>query len=302
MNNRIEMGSVARASILLSILIALSGMAAIVLADNPDLCPPNRFSGNVTLNDAPAPAGTVINAFIDGDPRGSTVVGSPGEYEYLTVMGSTLDDGKNVTFTVCGANAEPNGTWIAWGEQGVQMLDLSAEDYEAPAVTDPNANPPAIAANGAQLSQLNVTVTDNCAVGTVTVDLSAIGGSDAQVMECTGGDVYSTTTNASVGTADGTYYLQVNASDIAGNYDDCVDIVLEIAPVLPKTGDIDGDGDVDFDDAWYLAMHTIYGGFGYDLHADGDVNSSGDVDFDDAWYLAMHTIYGELFPLYPPPE
>jgi hypothetical protein len=231
MNNRIEMGSVARASILLSILIALSGMAAIVLADNPDLCPPNRFSGNVTLNDAPAPAGTVINAFIDGDPRGSTVVGSPGEYEYLTVMGSTSDGGKNVTFTVCGANAEPNGTWIAWGEQGVQMLDLSAEDYEAPAVTDPNANPSAIAANGAQLSQLNVTVTDNCAVGTVTVNLSAIGGSDAQVMECTGGDVYSTITNASVDTPIDDYCLQVNASDIVGNYNDSVCIVLSITPI-----------------------------------------------------------------------
>jgi hypothetical protein len=70
--------------------------------------------------------------------------------------------------------------------------------------------------------------------------------------------------------------------------------------VLPKTGDIDGNGDVDFDDAVYIAMHTIYGGLYFPLYADGDVDSSGDVDFDDAIYLAMHTIYGGLyFPLYP---
>ena len=113
MNNRTKMGSVAKASILLSILIALSGMAMIALADedpSDDLIMPNRFSGNVTLNGAPASVGTVINAYIDGGLRGSVVVESPGEYEHLSVKGSASDDGKNITFTVCGATAEPNGT------------------------------------------------------------------------------------------------------------------------------------------------------------------------------------------------
>ena len=72
---------------------------------------------------------------------------------------------------------------------------------------------------------------------------------------------------------------------------------------LEKTGNIDGIGDVDFDDAIYLARYTIFGEDNYPLHADGDVDSSGDVDFDDAIYLARYTIFGEdNYPLYPGPE
>ena len=123
MNSRTKMGLVTRTSILLSVLIAMSGMATIALAS--DLIMPNRFSGTVTLNGVPAPAETVTNAFIDGELRGSTVVESPGEYTYLSVNGSASDDGKNVTFTVCGATAEQTGTWTAMIDH-VQILDLTA--------------------------------------------------------------------------------------------------------------------------------------------------------------------------------
>jgi hypothetical protein len=125
MNNRMKLGSVTKASTLIMTLIALSGVATIALADDI-VTPPNRFSGTVTLNGAPAPTETVINAFIDGDSRGSVVVESPGEYEYLSVNGRASDSGKNVTFTVCGATAEQNGTWTAMIDH-VQILDLTAE-------------------------------------------------------------------------------------------------------------------------------------------------------------------------------
>ena len=70
---------------------------------------------------------------------------------------------------------------------------------------------------------------------------------------------------------------------------------------LQKNGNIDGEGDVDFDDAIYLACYTLYGEVYYPLYADGDVDSSGDVNFDDAIYLACYTLYGEAYyPLYPP--
>ena len=69
---------------------------------------------------------------------------------------------------------------------------------------------------------------------------------------------------------------------------------------LPKDGNIDGINDVNFDDAIYLARHTIFGESQYPLCADGDVDSSGDVNFDDAIYLARYTIFGESqYPLYP---
>jgi len=209
-------------------------MAAIALADDP--IPPNRFSGTVTLNGAPAPNDTVINAFIDGNPKGSIVVESPGEYEYLSVSGNASDDGKTVTFKVCGATAEQTGTWIAMIEH-VQTLDLTAWDDEAPTVTGADATPSSIVADGVETTQLNVTVIDGCTVGTVTVDLSAIGGDEAQAMSRIGDtDVYSVTVTAAEGTPADTYCLPVNASDVFGNYNDsvCIDLVIKDveAPVV----------------------------------------------------------------------
>lgn len=230
---------------LLSILLALFGMAAVASAEDPFPSMPNQFYGTVTINGADAPAGTNISAYIDGELRGSLEIGTAGNYGYdLNYLSVAGNDSDNITFRVCGVLANEAITWC--GSCGPRRLNLSAEDAEAPVVTNPDANPPSIVADGAQLSRLNVTVRDNCAVGIVTVNLSAIGGSDAQVMECIGDDVYSTTTNAPVGTANGTYDLQVNASDIAGNYNDCVDIVLEIVPEVPVLcGDTNGDGKVD---------------------------------------------------------
>lgn len=126
MNNRTKMGSVTKASILLSILIALSGMASTALADGTAIpVMPNRFSGTLTLNGAPAPAETVINAFIDGNLRGCIVVGSQGEYNYLSVNGGASDDGKAVTFTVGGLPADQTGTWTAMIDH-VQILELTS--------------------------------------------------------------------------------------------------------------------------------------------------------------------------------
>ena len=69
---------------------------------------------------------------------------------------------------------------------------------------------------------------------------------------------------------------------------------------LPQDGNIDGSGDVDFDDALYLARYTIFGPSLYPLHADGNVDSINGVEFDDALYLARYTIFGpSLYPLYP---
>ena len=98
-----------------------------------------------------------------------------------------------------------------------------------PSVTGPTATPTSIAADGIQTTQLNVTVTDQSGVGVVTVNLSAIGRSEAQVMEYIGENVYSTTTNASDITKPGQYCLQVNASDVVGNFNDGVCIVLNVS-------------------------------------------------------------------------
>ena len=78
------------------------------------------------------------------------------------------------------------------------------------------------------------------------------------------------------------------------------DATFTVMDGLPQTGDVDASGSVDFDDALYLARHTIFGESMYPLHADGNVDSINGVDFDDALYLARHVIFGpSLYPLYP---
>ena len=64
--------------------------------------------------------------------------------------------------------------------------------------------------------------------------------------------------------------------------------------MLPRIGDMNGDGEVDFDDVIALAKHVYFGDPVYD---DPDVNGDGEVDFDDVILLAKHIYFGD--PIYP---
>jgi len=67
-----------------------------------------------------------------------------------------------------------------------------------------------------------------------------------------------------------------------------------IVSVLPRIGDMNGDGEVTFDDVIALAKHVY---FGDPVHDDPDVNGDDAVTFDDVILLAKH-IYFET-PIYP---
>ena len=214
--------------------VALAGMASMVSADGDfPFLQANEFIGDATLNGDATLVGTTICAYIDGELRGSVVTTTEGEYgnghNFLIVRGNNSD---LINFTVAGVPAAETATWIA--NSGPRKLDLSAEDHEAPVVSAPNATPNPIASTGYQLSRLNVTAIDNGDIYRVTVDLSTVGGPDAKEMYCIDGNTYSTTTTAAIGTPNGTsYYLQVNASDFAGNYDDSEYILLTVGNVEP---------------------------------------------------------------------
>jgi uncharacterized protein (DUF2141 family) len=292
-----KMGSI-KALTVLSILVVLSGMAAMTSADGWQ-SRPNEFYGTVTLNGADAPVGTVINAYINGELNGTIEITTAGEYggmpdlDYLKVIGNeSEDEGRTITFTVCGAAADQIGT--EWYVDALpRELNLTAEDDVAPAVTNANATPSSIVANGTDMTQLNATVIDGCrcTVGTVTVNLSAIGGDDAQKMTRIG-DTYSVDTNASVGTASGTYYLYINASDVFENCNTSVCIALEIVETTTTLiGDINGDCKVDYKDLGILgATYGLSSGdVGYNAAA--DLNGDDKVDYKDLGMLGAH--YGE---------
>ena len=116
--------------------IILSGAVLLASAVAP---PPNKFSGDVTLNGTAAPTGTTIEAFIDGVSRGNITVALVGKYERLAVAGDSSDDGKSVTFTVGGlpASTDQSAIWTAMIGK-VQLINLVAGDAPAGDIKPPD--------------------------------------------------------------------------------------------------------------------------------------------------------------------
>lgn len=109
------------AAVLGVVLLGLSGAlgATEVEAQAPP-ARPARFVGSVTINGAPAPAGTVIEARIGSASCGVTTVfpqGAEARYAFdvqaLQPSGALNcgTDGATVTFVVGGQTAQQTGTW-----------------------------------------------------------------------------------------------------------------------------------------------------------------------------------------------
>jgi hypothetical protein len=95
---------------------------------------------------------------------------------------------------------------------------------------------------------------------TVTINLSAIGGSPETVMTLIAEDVYSVITNASVGTPAGVYKLRVNATDIYGNSN--ITEYVQLVVTAGMCGDVapypDCNGIVDMGDVILLLNNVSY--------------------------------------------
>jgi hypothetical protein len=86
------------------------------------------------------------------------------------------------------------------------------------------------------------------------------------------------------GTAYEPHYLQVNATDITGKSNTSASVEL----LVMKNGDVDESGEVNLDDAVYLANYALLVP-GYDLVPGvADVDGNGAANLDDAVYLANH--------------
>ena len=62
------------------------------------------------------------------------------------------------------------------------------------------------------------------------------------------------------------------------------------------TGDVNGDDEVNSDDAIYLLYYTLLPDL-YPINQDGDFDSNGDINSDDAIYLLYYTLLPDLYPL-----
>ena len=218
----------------------------------------------------------------------------------------------NVTLKAVGSGAESstlNLTINELKEAGPEEINIPATTQNGtftiiettpPVVTNPTANPLSIPEDTdseprwGETSQLNVTVTDDCGVGSVTINLSTIDGLPDQPMtRIPGTDIWTVTINASVGVAMSynesyiPHNLTVCATDIFGNVNTSVKTPL----LVILNGDVSENGEVSLYDAMYLAKHVL-GKPGFEIMNEGvgEVSGNGVVTLYDAMYLSKHVL------------
>ena len=133
--NRIRTIAKAAAGAALALLLAGGALAALGSTAHAQPTPPAVFTGSVTINGQPAPAGTLIVASIGNTVCGTTVVTTPGQY---TLQCSGGNVGDTVTFTVDG---HPAGTGT-WNNTQLNTVDLGVDiQEETPPAGTPTATP-----------------------------------------------------------------------------------------------------------------------------------------------------------------
>lgn len=217
----------------------------------------------------------------------------------------TNEDGVATITLTPGATKGTEEVWVWIGEKSAPNLDktvtveITAVDTAPPSVTNPSSNPDVILndngrarAEGTNLTQINVTVTDDAGVASVTIDLSSIGGSPNQPMsQVEETDIWTVTTNATAG-INSTHVLPINATDIYGKSNTTVTVQL----VVLRRGDIVRDNVTDMKDMLYIARYTV--GFepevsnppsefvGDMVGEAGNPAGDGTVDLKDALFIA----------------
>jgi hypothetical protein len=127
-----------RGVVVAAVVALLSSLLVASVSAQPPT-PPDRFFGDVTLDGAPAPAGTNVTAEIGGNVCGQTTVQADSSYVLDAVSsGQTAGcgtEGASVSFTVGGS---PAGT-AAWSSGQFSELDLAGQ------AAPPTVAPPTVA-------------------------------------------------------------------------------------------------------------------------------------------------------------
>jgi len=227
-------------------------MPAMTLQAAPDTTAPVITSPTATPSSIPADGTTtsVLNATVTDNvgiasvkvdlstiggsaTTAMTKVGTTNVYSVTTTASTSTALGtKSLTVTATDTNTTPNTA-----TSSISLTVTAIPDTFAPSVTSPTATPSTIYANGIATSQLSVTVTDSTGIASVTVNLSAIGGSATTAMAKVGTtDVYSVTTTAAPSTVPGTYNLAVTATDSSTNANTNTSVSISLTvQALPVT-------------------------------------------------------------------
>jgi hypothetical protein len=105
----------------IGLLLLFLGSSQVSLATNDAPLLPMTVEGTATIDGSPAPVGTVIAAYLDGNLADEFIVNSSSGNFYLdSIEGVAEDEGKAVTFTVDGKDPGKSFTW----ESGKQVYSL----------------------------------------------------------------------------------------------------------------------------------------------------------------------------------
>ncbi len=137
----------------LMLALALLAFAMIgagrVEAESPP-APPARFVGSVTVNGAPATAGTTIEAKVGSTTCGVTTVFISGSEARYSLDSPALDpaaspncgtDGASVSFLVGGVQANETGTWLSYQ---LNTVNLTVSAAATPTPTTPTPGTPGV--------------------------------------------------------------------------------------------------------------------------------------------------------------
>jgi len=247
--------------------------------------------------------GNILNT--SGAPKN---VSTSGTFAIINITASNTAAGPSPLALICKPPisvlvSDPGGNAVPISViNGTVKVNRAPEpsDTSPPLVTNPTATPATILLNdnsrprapGTNISQLNVTVTDDTEVDTVTIDLSPIGGSaEARMSKIPGTDIWSVTTTATAG-INLTHNLIVTATDIYGNSNTSVSIQLTVL----RRGDVFRDNVVDTKDAAYIARYLAGSEpevpnlllVGDVIGKNGDPIGDVVVDMKDAAYIARY--------------
>ena len=276
----------------------------------PDMIIDSRYAdqainhASAEIEGEPTPKEPTVNITLDK--------GAGDKWVYAGVA-DPLGNENNISKIVrCidGKELDSRNYWLRDGK--IHFVDNATEEYivtydfgdtAAPSVINPSSSQiiPDDTDNNplwGETATLNVTVTDESSIASVTINLSAIGGSPTRQMTNMSDNIWSVTVNASAGTPPGTYYLLVNATDIHGNSDTTVSIPLTVM----RNGDTTGNDVVDIGDAMLLANHVSY-----PYHVPpytisnpfvADVSGNGVLNIADAMLMANNVSYPYHEPAY----
>ena len=252
-----------------ALIIILATQVLILAVAQPSLPEPTTMTLTADPVYIPINGGTSTITATVYDQNGEPIEGWICEFRNdETNLGALSNSWSRTPVTLTSGTTQGTEKVEAWPRQYPSLkktvtVEFTAGDEAPPSVTNQEANPEVILndngrgrAVGTDVSRINVTVTDDAGVASVTIDISAIGGSAAEPMSLLEGTningIWSVTTTASTG-INNTHSLVVNATDFYGKSNNTVSVPLEVL----RRGDVVRDNVTDMEDMQYIARYTV---------------------------------------------